>query len=174
MIKVYDENDKKSIDKQFKVNLWTFLTITILYVLICVGLLIWNRFLVYGSSLSIYFLVTDCVLTLFYLPYAFIFLGIPFKRIRYYRRLVHSVDTGNVTTQEGEFIKYSYNTIIKDGVDFKSFVMTRYYDKKQQDFEFEVLVDKEKQMPEFAEGEKIEVEVLGNVLVGYRRIEDNE
>ena len=106
-------------------------------------------------------------LTALFVVFSFIYLGIPFKRVRRYYKMCLHLSTGLKETSVGNFLEYDETIQDKDGVDFKSLVFIEWNKYKQDFFERKVLVFYEKPFPEIPEKANVSYITQGNVLVSY-------
>ena len=106
-------------------------------------------------------------LTAVFVVFSFIYLGIPFKRVRRYYKMCRNLSTGLKETSVGNFLEYDENIQDKDGVDFKSLVFIEWNKYKKDFFERKVLVFYEKPFPEIPEKANVSYVTQGNVLVSY-------
>ena len=106
-------------------------------------------------------------ITVIFVIFSFIYLGIKFKRVnRYYKLCVH-MSTGIREQSTGSFLECDENIQDKDGVDFKSLVFIEWNKYKKDFFERKVLVFYEKPFPEIPQDANVSYITQGNVLVSY-------
>ena len=106
-------------------------------------------------------------LTAVFVIFSFIYLGIPFKRVRRYYKMCVNLSTGLKETSVGNFLEYDEHIQDKDGVDFKALVFIEWNKYKKDFFERKVLVFYEKPFPEIPEKANVSYVTQGNVLVSY-------
>ena len=106
-------------------------------------------------------------MTAVFVAFSFIYLGIPFKRVRRYYKMCQHLSTGLRETSVGNFLEYDENIQDKEGVDFKSLVFIEWNKYKKDFFERKVLVFYEKPFPEIPEKANVSYITQGNVLVSY-------
>ena len=172
MEKIYNESDFSSIKKQKKKYLAVYFVVLGIYVIASVGVWI-AYFLQPYKSPDIWWIKLICfVLAGIFVIFSFIYLGIPFKRVRNYCKLLKGIEVGTSNGMVGEFDRYGSELEVRDGLEFSTLYFLEYNTKKQEFFERKVWMDTEKKPPEFEKGEHIKVYTHGNVLVGFDRLLD--
>ena len=106
-------------------------------------------------------------LTAIFVIFSFIYLGIPFKRARYYFRMLDDIKTGQKQKSESTFLQNDMSVTEVGNVDFHTMVVLEWSDKTQEYMRRNVLVDKEKPMPKLKNGDIIVYTTHANVLLSY-------
>lgn len=167
---IYSEKDFASIKKQKRKYKAIYFVILGIYIAASVG--IWVLyFLQPYKSPDIWWIKTiEFVLAGIFVVFSFLYLGIPFKRVRNYCKVLTGVEIGSSNGTVGEFDRYGDDLEIRDGLEFTTLYFLEYNTKKQDFFERKVLMDKEKERPSFEKGEHIKFYTHGNLLVGFDRL----
>ena len=137
------------------------------YVLASVGLFIWYLLLPYESPNIKTVKLIEYPLTVVFVIFSFIYLGISGKRVKNYYALLKKLDVGIKETSRAIFIRYDDRLSVKDGVDVKSLVFSEWNKYKNEFYERKVLVLYEKDFPELTEDTEYTFVTVGNVLISY-------
>ena len=113
------------------------------------------------------YMVLDCVVSVLYIIFSFIYLCIPYRRVKYYLKMLDGMKTGDKATNYGTFLQ-NYDSIVdKNFVDHCVMAVLEWCETSQTYVRRHVLVDKEKQMPNFKNGDMIVYVTHANVLMSY-------
>ncbi|MBE7083898.1 MAG: hypothetical protein E7373_04795 [Clostridiales bacterium] len=173
MIEYFREEDFFKAKSQRKKVLYLFYAVLAVYVIFSLGMFLWYRTLPYMSGQIIKVKVIHHVISVLFVIFTFIFMGIPFKRVNRYYKLTRNLLTGIRETSTGSFFEYDETLQDKDGVDFKSLVFIEWNKYKNDFFERKVLVFDEREFPQIKEGQNVTYVTQGNVLVSYKILEEN-
>ncbi|MBO4251083.1 MAG: hypothetical protein J5911_00285 [Clostridia bacterium] len=172
MTEYYTEADLSAARKQRKRTLVFFYIVLGLFVATSVALFVYYRTLPYesyGDTASKIALLKGIhySLTALFVVFAFIYLGIKFKRVNRYYKLCRNMSSGLREQYTGSFFEYDDKLQDKDGVDFKALVFIEWNKYKKDFFERKVLVFYEKPFPEIPLKANVSYITQGNVLVSY-------
>lgn len=167
MTNIYQEQDFRNCKKQRKNTLIFFFSVTGVYAAATIALFVYYLFLPYQSPEITGLKWITFGLTAIYIIFAFIFLGIRFRRVNRYYRMFKDVDLGLKEEWEGSFLRFGETIEVKDGVDFKSVIFSEWSSKKQDYFERKVLFDAEKEFPSIREGERVKYVTQANIMLSY-------
>lgn len=170
MENIYCTEDFLNIKKQKKKYKIIYFSILGVYVLLSVGIWLAYFFQPYKSPDIWWIKLIMFVLAGIFVIFSFIYLGIPFKRILNYYKILKGVEEGTSNGTVGEFDRYSTELEVRDGIEFHTIYFLEYNTKKQEFFERKVWMDSEKPMPEFTKGEHIKIYTHGNMLVAFERL----
>ena len=162
-------NEQMHIDakkQRKKVLIWYFV-VMVIYALASVGFYWWYRTLPYKDATIITVKALHYLLSAIMVVFSFIYLGIPFKRVNRYYRLVNQMLTGIRETSTGSFFEYDETLQDKDGVDMKSLVFIEWNKYKKDFYERKVLVFDEMDYPQIPENANVRYVTQGNVLISY-------
>lgn len=95
------------------------------------------------------------------------FFALKYKRQRAYCKMLKNMQTGMKEIYTGEYIGVSLNTEVKEGVDFYVLLVMEFNENRQVYYERKVLIDTEKEIPEFHEGEILHFVTQANMLMSY-------
>ena len=172
MIDYFKEEEFYQSQAQRKKVLILFFVLTFVYLAISVGMLLWYLTLPYQSPTITTVKLIQYPVSALWVIFAFIYLGIPYKRVNRHYRMMRNLMTGLRETSTGSFFEYDETLQDKDGVDFKSLIFLEWNRYKQDFFERKVLVFDEKEFPEFEVNANVRYVTQGNVLVSYEIIDD--
>ena len=167
---IYSTEDFLKIKKQKKTLKTVYFVVLGVYVLASLAVWLVYFFQPYKSPNIWWLKLIMFVLAGIFVIFSFIYLGIPFKRVRNYYKILKGVNEGTSNGTVGEFDHYGTDIEIRDGIEYKSLYFLEYNTKKQEFFERKVWLDTEKPRPEFTQGEHIKFYTHGNMLVSFERL----
>lgn len=172
MNSVYSENDFVQAKKEKKKLLAVFFAVLAVY--LAANAVVYAFFLLepYRTPKKTLFLTLHGVFAAAFFLFVFIFMNIKYKRVSNYNKTLYYIQNGIKDEYEAEFLKFSDEDELKDGNEFDAMIMWEWDKYKQTYFERKVLLDKNKEKPDFKEHQKIKFITQGNVLVEYET-EDN-
>ena len=154
---------------------------------VCIAILIVPVAILFGLYLSLpyastpeikgqgtLYMVLNCTITAIGIIFSFIYLGIPYKRAKAYFRLLDDIKVGQKVKNVSTFVQNDLSVVEVGNVDFHVMVVLEWSDKTQEFMRRHVLVDKEKQMPNFKNGDIISYVTHANVLLSYGYKEDED
>ena len=113
------------------------------------------------------YLVSVCVVSVSGVIFSVVYLGIPYKRAKYYFRFLDDTKTGDKQMSVSTFVKNDEGITEVGYVDYHTMIVLEWSDKTQEYMRRHVLVDKEKQMPNFKNGDIIKYVTHANCLLSY-------
>ena len=164
-----EEFDLASIQRK-KVLAWFFVVLGV-YLLVSVGVLLWYLTLPYMSKTITTVKIVQYSITTLFIIFAFIYLGIPFRRVNKYYKVLKNMTIGLRETSTGSFFEYDENVQTRDGVEFKALVFLEWNKYKNDFYERRVLVCVEKNFPVFEKHTNVRYVTQGNKLCSYEIIE---
>ena len=165
------EEYEKVRQQRKKVLMWFFVGVAV-YLILSIGVLLWYLTLPYLSPTITTTKIVQFSITGVFVVYAFIYLGIPFKRVNKYFKVTRNMVKGLKETSVGSFFEYDESIQTRDGVEFKSLVFLEWNKYKKDFYERRVLVYIEKDFPTFDKNQNVKYVTQGNKLVSYEIIED--
>ena len=171
MIDYFKESILTGAKKHRKKSLIIYFSFVAVFVIAALALFIFYTTLPYASPKITTVKLILYPLTVLFVIFSFIYLGISGKRVKKYYELCTKISVGIKERSEAEFIKYDDRLSTKDGVDVKSLVFSEWNKYKNEFYERKVLLFYELPFPEFTEGKKYAFITVGNVLVSYEEIE---
>ena len=167
MIDYYEKKDlDKALLQKKKTLIFYFVTLG-LFLLLSAGIVIWYLTLPYKSPTITWVKVIHFPLIAIFIAFSFLYLGIKYKRVNNYCKLMHNLETGIRETSTASFFEYSNELQYKDGVDCKALVFLEWNKYKKDFYERKVMVLYEKEFPEIQEGQNVKFVTQGNVLISY-------
>ena len=167
MIQFFDENEFISARKQKWRVLIVYFIILAIYAVISTGMFLWFRTLPYKSKEITKVKIIHHLITVVFVIFSFIFLGIKYKRVKNYFDMNLNMKTGMKETFTGSFFEYDESVQQKDGADFKALIFLEWNKYKEDFYERKVLVPYEKEFPKFEENQNVKYVTQGNVLYSY-------
>ncbi len=179
MTNVYTENDYGNALKLKKKLLYIYFVVLAVGIVACAVVFILFLRMPYistpelESKKNLYqFLV--CLISAIEVIFSFIYLGIPYKRAKYYFKLMDDIKTGRKMLSESTFLQNETYINEVGNVDFHVMAVLEWSDKTQEYMRRNVLVDKEKPMPDFKNGDIIKYVTHANVLLAYGLKSDDD
>lgn len=166
MTEVYNESDFIYAKKMRKLILAIYFIVLALFIGGAVGVLVFYIMQPYATPLRTPLIIAETGITLFALIFSFVYLGIVNKRTKAYYKVMKAIQVSRRERSKCVF-KNVGTPEEKDSVDFNVLVFLHWYDKRKSYFERNVLVDKEKPLPQFKQNEVVEFVTQGNVLISY-------
>ena len=120
------------------------------------------------------YLFFACLISGVEIFFSFIYLGIPYKRAKCYFRLMDDIKVGRKMLNESTFLQNETYISEVGNVDFHVMAVLEWSDKTQEYMRRNVLVDKEKPMPDFKNGDIIRYVKHANVLLAYGLKSDDD
>ena len=167
MIQFFDEKEFISAKKQKRKVLIVYFIVFLVYAVISTGMFLWFRTLPYMSQEINKVKIIHHIITVVFVIFSFIYLGIKYKRVKKYFDMNLNMMTGLKETFTGSFFEYDESIQEKDGADFKALVFLEWNKFKEDFFERKVLVPYEKEFPNFIENQNVKYVTQGNVLYSY-------
>ena len=113
------------------------------------------------------YLVINCALSILAVIFSIVYLGIPYKRAKWYFKFLDDTKTGDKQMSVSTFVKNETGITEVGNVDFHVMVVLEWSEKTQEYMRRHVLVDKEKPMPQFKNGDIIKYVTHANCLLSY-------
>ena len=167
MEQYFDEQEFVLAKKQKTRVLIAYFIVLAVYAIISTGMFLWFRTLPYMSEEITKVKIIHHVITVIFVIFSFIFLGIKYKRVRNYYFMNLNMKTGLKETFIGSFFEYDERIQQKDGADFKALIFLEWNKFKNDFFERKVLIPFEKEFPKFTENQNVKYVTQGNVLYSY-------
>ncbi len=167
MIEYFKEEQYKNAKAQCKKVLAIYFIVLALYLVASGFIFWWYLIQPYKSPVITKIKFIQHPLTVLFLIFSFIYLGIPYKRVRRFYKMTYYLMTGIRETSTGSFFEYDETLQDKDGVDFKSLVFLEWNKYKNDFFERKVLVFDEMPFPELEQNQNVKYITQGNVLISY-------
>jgi hypothetical protein len=167
MIDFFKEEELEVVKKQRKKVINWYIAIGVIYLVASIAIILWYSTLPYESPTITWVKVIHYSLSAIFVIFSFIYLGIVFKRVNKYFKLMVNMSTGIRETSTGSFIEYSESIQDKDGVDMKALIFLEWNKYKNDFFERKVLIPHEKDFPELTENVNARYITQSNVLISY-------
>lgn len=166
MVSVYTDADYLSAYKQKQRLFYIFVGVSAVYLAFCIGWWIYFMGLPYAVSK---FWPKACVYTasVLYTVFAFVYLSIPYGRVRRYNKMLSYVCEGLKTEEKNFFYSFREKSLQKENIDVISCIFETWNKKKQEWMEREVYLDAEKPLPEFDSGDYVRYVTQSNFIIKY-------
>ncbi len=158
---------------QKKKTLIKYFIVLSIYAVIMAGLLIWFTTFTYKDpkiALVKFILHTLNFLMVFF---SFVYLGIVYKRVNSFYKVLNNMKIGIRETYVAEFIGYDELSYTNAGVEYKTLLFKEWNKYKKDYYERKVLVFNELPFPEIETGKMVKFITQSNVLVEYEYITEN-
>ncbi|MBQ7643351.1 MAG: hypothetical protein IJS67_05555 [Clostridia bacterium] len=179
MKNLYGEKDYEKALKLKKKLLAIYLAALAAVVVVCGVIFTLYMFLPYPSTEEVaakksLYLFLDCLIASVFAIASVVYLSIPYKRAKYYFEMLDDIKTGQKQKSESTFLQNDLAVTNVRNVDFRTMVVLEWSEKTQEFMRRNVLVDKEKEMPELKNGDIIVYITHANVLLSYGLKSDEE
>ncbi len=164
---VYSDADFLAVIKQRKKVLGVFWGVTLAYVALCAGLLVYYIGLPYNAAEQALPKWFVWIASAIYVIFLFPFMGIKYHRVNRYYKLLHTISEGIKNEEKCYFAFFAEKDLQKENVDVISCVFKIWNAKKQEWMEREVYFDVEKDWPDLEQGDLVRYVVQSNFLVRY-------
>ena len=172
MIYLYDEKDyEKAVALKNKLLLIYFAAFGVCFSL-CALFFILFLLMPYASSPELVsrkdlYMFLDCAISVLFAAFSFVYLCIPYRRAKYYLKMLNDIKYGEKVRDEGTFLQNYLNVSVTRHVDFYAMATLEWSERSQEYVRRNVFVDKEKEMPNLKNGDMIVYYTHANVLVSY-------
>ncbi len=170
----FTKSDYQSAKKQKTVLLIVYFVVFALFIMGSAGLVTWYALLPYQSPKMTTVKIIHYSITVVFVVFSFVYLGIPFKRANKFYKLTCNMLNGQKETSVGSFFETDGSMQYKDGVEVKSLIFLEWNNYKKDFFERKVLVFYEKPFPQFIEKQNVKYVTQGNVLIEYEILDQEE
>lgn len=167
MVEYFKEEEMSVVKKQRANVIKWYIAVGVIYLILSLGLMLWYGTLPYKSPTITAVKILHYSLTAIFVIFSFIYMGIVFKRVNRFYRLMVNLCTGIRETSTGSFFEYSESIQDKDGVDCKALIFLEWNKYKKDFFERKVLIPYEKEFPEFTENMNVKYVTQSNLLISY-------
>lgn len=174
MTRYYTDDIYQRSEKQRKKYFFIYLVCLFVFLAFSVAMIIWYRQLPYRSPKIATVKWVHYPVTVLFVIFSFVYLEIPYKRVRKFCKLCVNIKTGIKETFEGSFLERDNSLVSKDGVDCKSLVFIEWNKYKKVYFERKVYVFYELPYPEIPEKAIVRYVTQGNVLYEYEILQTEE
>ena len=172
MVHLYNDTDYDNAKLRKNKMLVAYFSIIGVLFLCCLVLFILFLQLPYQSSDAVVkqkniYLFFVCIISIFGVVFSVIYLGIPYKRAKYYFKFLDDIKTGDKQLNESTFVMNETNITEVGYVDYRVMVVLDWSEKTQEYMRRHVLIDKEKSMPNLKNGDIIKYVTHANCLLSY-------
>lgn len=172
MINLYTEKDYENAVKLKKKLLTIYFIVFGVIFAVCAVIFTAYLLMPYPSSVELTakknlyeFLV--CAISVAFILFSFAYLCVPYRRAKYYLRMLDDMKIGEKITSEGTFMQNETKITEERFVEYKTMVVIEWSDKTQEYMRRNILVDKEKSMPDFKSGDIVKYVTHANMLMAY-------
>lgn len=171
MINLYSDADLWDAVMQRRRILMIFWAVTGAWFLGLVAFVAYYCMLPYNDPNATWVIVATSCLTGAYLIFCFPYLGISFKRVNAYCKMLKFISVG---LKEYSCMPFSEieDWTTRDNVDVNVAVFSVYNRKSDEEMFRHIYVDGEKEFPPFLKGQRVKIVSQGNLLISYEILED--
>lgn len=172
MTNLYTDDDYIKAKKNKKTLLTLYFAVIAVLLAVCLVLFVYFLQLPYQSTSELIkekniYLVSVCCISVIGVIFSVIYIGIPYKRAKYYFRFLDDTKTGDKQMSVSTFVKNDEGITEVGYVDYHTMIVLEWSDKTQEYMRRHVLVDKEKPMPDLKNGDIIKYVTHANCLLSY-------
>lgn len=172
MTNYFNKSEYENAKKQKNLILWIYIGIAALFAAFAVLVMIYVAKLPYQSPKTGTVKWIVYPITGVFVIFSFLYMGIPFKRIKKRAAFCHNLVFGLKEESEAEFFEYDETLQDNGGVDCKSLVFLEWNKYKKDYFERKVLVFYEREFPIIPEKARVKFITQGNFLISYEIAEE--
>ena len=173
MTEIFSKEDLSVTLKQKKKNKIILGVVSAVFSLILLFLIILYLFQPYKSpnllTIRIIAIALSCLFAFFFC----LFYTLCIKRLTEYEKLLRGVFTGVATMSVASFDSFSEEKNVKNGLDFKVMYFSEYNEKEKKFYKRKVLLDDNKEFPDFKNGQIIKFYTRSYVLCRYEVLDGN-
>ena len=179
MTKLYDDKDYETAYRLKRKLLAVYLAALTAVFAACAVVFVLFLLMPYASTPELkarkdLYMFIDCALSVLFAIYSVIYICIPYRRARFYFKMLDDMRVGEKTKNVATFLRNDETITEVRFVDFRTMVVLEWSEKTQEYMRRNVLVDKEKPMPDFKSGDIITYETHANMLVSYGLKSDDD
>ena len=132
MIDYYVKEDLDKALAQKKRTLIIYYVVLGLFLIFSAGMVFWYLTLPYESPTIAVVKLIHFPLMAVFIAFSFLYLGIKYKRVNDFYKLMYNLETGIKETSTASFFEYSNELQYKDGVDCKALVFLEWNKYKKE------------------------------------------
>lgn len=167
MTSVYNDAHFLSVYKQKKRIWWVFMSVTLTTLAFCVAWWIYYMSLPYNDDRQTLPKMIVYVVSILYIIFCFLFMGIKFSRVRRYFKMLTYVSEGLKYEERNYFYCFDEKSLQKDNIDVIACVFETWNKKKREWMERETYFDPEMPTPDFGSGDYVHYVVQSNFVIQY-------
>jgi hypothetical protein len=166
MTTIYTDSDLLKAYKQKRKIFSVFFIILIIYLFVCITLSIYFSQLPYKDSQQNLIKFIVFALTFIFISFSMPYMGIKYKRIRYYYKMLKNISEG-INEKNLSIFDRVDKTDTRDFVDMHVLILKEWSEKRKDYFERKLYIDSEKPLPSFIKGDAIRYISHGNLMLEY-------
>jgi len=166
MVSIYQDEDLLSAYKQYKKIFYFYVAAAAVYAAFLAAMVLLFVSLPYEDPAQTTIEVVFGVVTGIFIIFSYPYLGIKFRRVKAYYKLLGGISEG-IKNVDVSYFSHIDDWEVYDGVDVNVLVFKKWNEKKREWDERKLYVDAEKDLPEFKENEEVRAVTFGNIVVQY-------
>lgn len=167
MVSVYKDADYLATYKQKQRVWWTFVGVTLVYLAFCIAWLVYYISLPYNDPKQLLPKWSVWSVTVLYVVFLYVFMGIKYSRVRRYYKMLTYVSTGLKHEETNYFYCFDEKSLQKDNIDVMACVFETWSKKKCEWMEREAYFDPEMPEPPFESGDYVHYITQSNFVIQY-------
>lgn len=166
MIKLYSDADLWSAYHQKRRLLSIYIAVCAVCLAAVVALVVYYISLPYADPNQTWVIAVTCVIVALFLIFSFPFMGISYKRVRNYCKMLKNISVG---LKEYSVLPFAgiEDWTTHDWVDVNVATFRVKNVKRDEEMIRQIFIDGEKDFPPFREGERVKLVSHGNLLIEY-------
>ncbi len=169
MTEFFEKSEFDSVKKQRNTAIIIFSCLTAIYLAaVIAGIIVFNG-LPYKDPSEGVIKAVLYLLSAVYVIFAFLYMGLKFRRVNAYYKMLKETMSKEKTVVTGRFLRVEPSMETKDGVDIKKFVISVYNERRNDYFERMICIPYEKEFPLFTEGDTVTLATHENILFSYEK-----
>ena len=163
----FSQEELNKVKNQRKKHLIIYYSSLVVFAIFTLGNILWYCTLPYKSPTILTVELIQYLVSALFVIYTFLYLGIVYRRVNKYFRVLVDLEKNKKELYSGSFIGYDESMHEHNGVDFKTLTFLEWNKYKKDFFERKVLIPCEKQFPEFTENTNVRYITQSNILISY-------
>ena len=173
MTEIFSKEDLEIALKQEKKSKIVLCVTTAFFALILLFLILLYLFQPYKSDKILPIKIAAILISCLFAFFCYLYYVVRIKRIKEYEKLLRGVFTGVATMSVASFEGFSEEKSVKSGLDFKIMYFSEYNEKEKKFYKRKVLLDDNKEFPDFKNGQIIKFYTRSYVLCRYEVLDEN-
>ena len=170
--KLYDDKDYENAYRLKRKLLTIYLISLAATFAVCAAVFVKFMLMPYASTPELIaekntYMFIDCALSVAFAIYSFVYICIPYRRARFYFYMLEDMRVGEKTKNTATFLRNDETVTEVRFVEFHTMVVLEWSEKTQEYMRRNVLVDKEKPLPDLKNGDIITYVTHANTLISY-------
>ncbi len=163
----FSQEELNKVKNQRKKHLIIYYSSLVVFVIFTLGNMLWYCSLPYKSPTITTVQALQYVVSALFVVYTFLYLGIIYRRVNKYLKVLVDLEKNKKEIYSGSFIGYDESIHEHNGVDLKTLTFLEWNKYKKEYFERNVWVFYEREFPKLEENQVYNYKTQSNILYEY-------